>query len=143
MSRVCTVASTTTDRQRSVQQGTDQSVRHALSGMRSSRPAVACSGLYRGLMLLGGRRERGRLAHQDDVIKALDRRKDAEGPGGRGRNGARSASCSHEHVHRPGQQTAASDRQGTRGSSIRKEKMVPRSLKAAAARRQLIASSKT
>ena len=62
----------------------------------------ACSGLYRGMKLWEAAvKEAGTLA-QDDVIRALDHAKIAEGPGGPAADGARPAPRADEHVHRPG-----------------------------------------
>ena len=71
----------------------------------------ACTGMYRGLKLWEAAVKEAGSLKQDDVIKALDHAKIAEGPGGPARNGARSASRSHEHVHRSGEQRQIQDRE--------------------------------
>ena len=48
---------------------------------------------------------------QDDVIKALDHAKIARGAGRSRRDGAGSASCADEHVHRAGEEWGLQDRQ--------------------------------
>jgi ABC-type branched-subunit amino acid transport system substrate-binding protein len=61
----------------------------------------ASSGLYRGLKLWEVAVKEAGSLKQEDVIKALDHAKIAEGPGGPAEM-ARSASRSDEHVHCPG-----------------------------------------
>ena len=115
MSRACTAASTTT-RPSAIRSAESCSISttQLYPGNAKFTAGSACSGLYRGLKLWEAAvKEAGSLT-QDDVIKALDHAKIAEGPGGRGRDGARSASRSDEHVHRPGQQRPLQDRQEPR-----------------------------
>ena len=67
----------------------------------------ACSGTVPRHPALGGRGARGgRRSIRTTSSQALDHAKIAVGPGRPGGDGARSASRSHEHVHRPGAQGA-------------------------------------
>ena len=87
----------------------------------------ACSGLYRGLKLWEAAVKEAGSLKQDDVISGARPRKDRRGAGRSGRDGARSAPRSHEHVHRPGEQrqfkivkNLGRDRsQGKGGSALR------------------------
>ena len=60
---------------------------------------------------LGGRREGGGLARAGRCHQGAGPREDRRGAGWAGRDGARSASRSNEHVHRPGEQRQVQGRQ--------------------------------
>ena len=87
----------------------------------------ACSGLYRACKLWEAAVKEAGSLRQDDVIAALDHARIAEGPGRPGRNGARPAPCSHEHVHRPGEERQVRDRRRASAISIRRKRSSLRS----------------
>ena len=80
----------------------------------------ACSGLYRGLRLWEAAVKEAGSLEQDDVIAALDHARDRRGTRRAGRNGARPASRAHEHVHRAGEERAASRSSRAWARSIRR-----------------------
>ena len=80
----------------------------------------ACSGMYRGLKLWEAAVNEAGSLEQDDVISGAGPREDRRGPGRSGRDGARPASRSDEHVHRPGEATAVSRSSRALGSSTRR-----------------------
>ena len=100
----------------------------------------ACSGLYRGLKLWEAAVKEAGSLEQDDVISGARPREDRRGAGRSGRDGARPASRSHEHVHRPGQQRPASRSSRTSASSIRRRPWSRALPKQQDARRRLIDS---
>ena len=74
----------------------------------------ACSGLYRAIKLWEAAVTEAGSLRQDDVIAALDHAKIARRPRRSGRDGARPAPCSHEHVHRAGEEREIRDREEPR-----------------------------
>ena len=80
----------------------------------------ACSGHVPRPEALGGRREGGGLAGAGGRDRGAGPREDRRGTGRAGRDGARSASRSHEHVHRPGERAARSRSSRAWGPSTRR-----------------------
>ena len=103
------------DRQRSVQQEPDRPVRQALSGQRQVHRRQRVFRPLPRSEALGSRREEGGLAQAGRRHQRARPREDRRGARRSGRDGARSASCSDEHVHRPGKQRSFQDRQEPRG----------------------------
>ena len=81
-----------------------ESVRQALSRQCQVHCGQCVFGPVPRSEALGGRGERGGLAEARRGHQGTRPRKDRRGPGWSGGNGARPASCSNEHVHRPGEQ---------------------------------------
>ena len=80
----------------------------------------ACSGMYRGLKLWEAAVTEAGSLEQDGRDQGAGPREDRRGAGRAGGDGARPASRSHEHVHRPGDGTAPSRSSRAWGSSTRR-----------------------
>ncbi len=103
-----------------VQQGAARPVQQALSGQRQVHRRQRLLGPVPRPEALGGRGERGGLAEAGRRHQGARPRQDRRGARRSGRNGARPASRSHEHVHRPGEERPVRDRQEPRRTSIRR-----------------------
>ena len=82
-SRVCTAASTTT-RTSAIRSARNCSIEYdkLFPGSAKFTAGSACSGMYRGLKLWEAAVKEAGSLEQDDVIRALDHAKIADGPGG-------------------------------------------------------------